>query len=71
MSAAWRPSFTEFLHEYLLKNPTLAASEKELYIGDVIAEALSVLNVQAEVFDDGEFVDIGTPDDLALVTQLS
>ena len=72
--AVWTPVFTSFLHEYLI---TIEASrqqnqagnyptkEQELPIGDVIQAAInSGLQVQAEVFASGEYLDIGTSEDL-------
>lgn len=73
-AAVWTPVFTSFLHEYLI---TIEASrqqnqasnypnkEQELPIGDVIQAAInSGLQVQAEVFAGGEYLDIGTSEDL-------
>ncbi|NEQ69509.1 MAG: dTDP-glucose pyrophosphorylase [Symploca sp. SIO2D2] len=72
--AVWTPVFTNFMHEYLAKresqklqsngknNPQL---QRELPLGDVIQAAIDVgLPVEAEVFADGEYLDIGTPEDL-------
>ena len=67
IAAAWRPSFSEFLHEFLANRQVHSSSERELQIGDVIAASLTELNVRAVEFDDGQFIDIGTPDDLAKV----
>jgi glucose-1-phosphate thymidylyltransferase len=70
--ALWAPSFTQFLHKYLLKreqviyhqNPPLP--RQELPIGDVIQAAIAAgLKVQAEPFEQGSYLDIGTPEDLA------
>lgn len=73
-AAVWTPVFTSFLHEYLLtikasKKPNRAGKystqNQELPIGDVIQAAIERgLEVQAEVFADGEYLDIGTSEDL-------
>ncbi len=72
--AVWTPVFTDFMHEYLAKresqklqsdsknNPKL---QQELPLGDVVQAAIEAgLPVEAEVFADGEYLDIGTPEDL-------
>jgi glucose-1-phosphate thymidylyltransferase len=77
--AVWTPSFTHFLHEYLAtiekKNPNLEPGEvapvrREIPIGDVIQAAIAHgLVVEAEAFDDGRYLDIGTPEDLVRAVQ--
>lgn len=72
--AVWTPAFTQFLHEYLidieankLRNDTdmLIPARSELPIGDVIQAAIyNGMRVEAEVFPQGSYLDIGTPDDL-------
>ena len=72
--AVWTPVFTHFMHEYLA---TIEADrwhsdagnhpkkQRELPLGDVIQAAIDRgLRVEAEVFADGEYLDIGTPEDL-------
>ncbi len=59
--AVWRPSFTQFLNDYVSRH--LAGTE--LPIGDVIQAAIAAgLRVEAEPFATGSFRDVGTPDDL-------
>lgn len=72
--AVWTPAFTQFLHEYLIEieaNKVRNAAEShllkppELPIGDVIqASIYKGFRVEAEVFEQGSYLDIGTPDDL-------
>lgn len=72
--AVWTPAFTQFMHEYLIaiKAGSVRSSagshleqKLELPIGDVIQAAISNgLRVEAEVFPDGTYLDIGTPEDL-------
>ncbi|NJO39711.1 MAG: dTDP-glucose pyrophosphorylase [Cyanobacteria bacterium RU_5_0] len=60
--ALWTPTFTQFLHEYVQS----FAPDRELPIGDVIQAGIEAgLRVEAEVFPEGSFLDVGTPDDLA------
>jgi glucose-1-phosphate thymidylyltransferase len=65
--AVWKPAFTEFLHHHIL---TLKARKDllqlpELPIGNVIQAAIQQgMHVEAEVFADGSYLDIGTPNDL-------
>ena len=73
-TAVWTPVFTEFMHQYVaaLETDRLRSDagsnlvpQRELPIGDVIQLAIeNGLSVQAEVFTDGAFLDIGTPEDL-------
>ena len=76
--AVWKPQFTEFLHEFIeaelrtLRRTQDDASERhdrkrppELPIGDVIHAAIrSGIRVEAEIFEAGSYLDIGTPDNL-------
>lgn len=74
--AVWTPTFTQFLHEFLVQREqqglpeTLPTLRSELPIGDVIQAAIAHgLPVEAERFDEGEYLDIGTPDDLMRAVQ--
>jgi len=72
--AVWTPAFTQFMHEYIVviesgKVRSEAADslppQSEIPIGDVIQAAIyKGLRVEAEVFPQGSYLDIGTPDDL-------
>ena len=65
--AVWTPAFTQFMHEYLIAIEASRHLQQklELPIGDVIQAAISNgLQVEAEVFPDGTYLDIGTPEDL-------
>lgn len=60
--AVWTPRFSQFLHEYLQTH----TPEVELPIGNVIQAGIAAgLRVEAEVFPDGSYLDVGTPEDLA------
>jgi glucose-1-phosphate thymidylyltransferase len=71
--AVWKPSFTQFLHEYLIQILTKNTDGKihtskglrELYIGDVfLAAKAQGLKITYEIFEEGYCIDIGTPEDL-------
>jgi glucose-1-phosphate thymidylyltransferase len=71
--ATWTPKFTQFMHEYLkaITSQYSSASEPltdprpELPIGDVIQAAIDQgFRVEAEVFEQGRYLDIGTPENL-------
>jgi len=68
IAAAWRPSFTEYLHHFLADRPAKLDTERELYLGDIMSASLAELDVRAVVCDEGRFIDIGTPEDLARVS---
>ena len=70
--AVWTPAFTHFMHEYLAAIQEArddadgdAPEQRELFVGDVIQAAIhDDLRVEAVFFPDGNYLDIGTPDDL-------
>jgi glucose-1-phosphate thymidylyltransferase len=66
--ALWTPAFTEFMHQSLMLSLESANSpipSKELPIGDVIQAAIDRgMHVEAELFPDGSYIDVGTPEDL-------
>ncbi len=70
--AVWTPVFTQFMHEYLrqylfdkkeIKDRKKIV--KEIFVGDVVQAAIDN-NIIAETvsFENGSFLDIGTPNDL-------
>ena len=64
--ALWTPTFTEFLHQYVMS----FVPDRELPIGDVIQAGIQAgLHVQAEAFAEGSYLDMGTPDDLVKAIQ--
>ncbi|NWF60018.1 MAG: dTDP-glucose pyrophosphorylase [Fischerella sp.] len=70
--AVWTPAFTQFLHEYLipLKADSNLSQLPEVPIGNVIQAAIKQgFHVAAEVFADGSYLDIGTPNDLVRAVQ--
>lgn len=83
--AVWTPVFTHFMHQYLaakLQPANVIAADRlysghnpiqlqqDLPIGDVLQAAIdSGLQIEAEVFPDGAYLDIGTPEDLVLAVR--
>ncbi|WP_206070004.1 sugar phosphate nucleotidyltransferase [Nodosilinea sp. P-1105] len=80
--AAWRPSFSEFLHRFVMDRQRQLIGDRaphgltalppytETPIGDVIHAALEAgLQVEAEPFPQGTYLDIGTPDNLITAIQ--
>ena len=72
MLAVWGPAFTEFMHSFVADaEPEIAANDglwqgRELYPGDVLWAAIRHgLSHETVVFEDGGYIDIGTPDELA------
>lgn len=62
--AVWRPSFTQFLYEYLSKLQRIEIGH-EVHIGEVMNAAIhSGLSVVGEQVSNQPYLDIGTPDDL-------
>ncbi|MDH4089119.1 MAG: sugar phosphate nucleotidyltransferase [Cyclobacteriaceae bacterium] len=69
--AAWKPEFSTFLNGYVLnKLSTQSRDEllsKEYHLGDAIISAIQTgMKVQSVIFDEGGFIDIGTPEDLEI-----
>jgi len=68
--AVWKPSFSKFLHEYILTHQH-KKSDPEIFIGDVIKLAITQgLSIKAKQVSDEAFLDIGTPDDLSKAINL-
>jgi glucose-1-phosphate thymidylyltransferase len=61
--AAWSPLFTDYLHDWVGRQSH--AEHAEPFLGDVFRDALSAgMGINAHRFPYGEYLDIGTPDDL-------
>ncbi|MBD1876682.1 dTDP-glucose pyrophosphorylase [Nodosilinea sp. FACHB-131] len=80
--AAWRPSFSDFLHGFVRdrqqaligtqipQHLTILPPYTEVPIGDVMQAALaSGLRIEAQPFTQGSYLDIGTPENLARAIQ--
>jgi glucose-1-phosphate thymidylyltransferase len=69
----WTAVFTQFMHDYLSnrqkKNTRQTAKvhneERELFLGDVIQAAIyDKMQIDTVIFERGNYLDIGTPEDL-------
>jgi glucose-1-phosphate thymidylyltransferase len=73
--AVWRPEFTRFMHEYLLsiKDAFIKGSRvDEIFVGHIIQAAIgNNMRVESVVFDNGYYIDTGTPEDLKKVLKES
>jgi len=79
--AVWTPKFTRFMHEYVLagqktnmKDKAVASSKEqnEVFLGDVIQAAIqNDLRIDKVFFADGNYLDIGTPEDMVKAVQLT
>lgn len=60
--ACWAPRFTQFMHTYLA---SIFPPSSEVVLADVFRAAMADgLALRGVSFSDGEYIDIGTPDDL-------
>lgn len=81
ITAVWSPVFTEFMHRYVLDDLKARRANKtnpadtlwdELYVGDVISGAIEKgLTIKTVIFADGDYLDIGTPEDLIKAGQIT
>jgi glucose-1-phosphate thymidylyltransferase len=66
--AAWSPGFSSWLAGFAAQAPR----DREVHFGEAIQAAIDGgRRIAAVVFDDGEYLDIGTPDDLELALRRS
>jgi len=80
--AVWTPKFTCFMHEFVLagqktnnmNDKALPNSKKqvEVFLGDVIQAAIqNDLRIDKVFFNEGNYLDIGTPEDMVKAVQLT
>ncbi len=65
--AVWGPELSRYLHDFVAREHTAGAGSRsgEAYVGDVIQAAIDDgMEVIGERFEDGSFLDVGTPEDL-------
>jgi glucose-1-phosphate thymidylyltransferase len=73
--AVWKPSFSKFLHQKVedelraigrdRDGSKMPGGRSETPIGDVLHAAIGAgLQVEAEIFHEGRYIDIGTPENL-------
>jgi glucose-1-phosphate thymidylyltransferase len=68
--AAWRPVFTQFIHEYLVKR-NASSEEPELFMGQIFHAAVQHgLRIEGVAVSSEPYIDIGTPEDLRRALQI-
>jgi glucose-1-phosphate thymidylyltransferase len=69
--ALWKPTFTEFLHDYVKEHRRTADSVPELTAGHAIRASMKAgLRAESVVLGEDPYLDVGTPDDLAKAIQM-
>lgn len=78
--AVWAPTFTQFLHDFLLSDEARQCQREgglqidpqgDLPVGAVIQAAIRQgMRVDSVTFPAGTYIDIGTPGDLARALQM-
>lgn len=64
--AAWKPTFSLFMHEYLKK--VELSLPTELYVGNIVQAAInSGLKAGYVLFENGSCIDLGKPEDLSVI----
>jgi glucose-1-phosphate thymidylyltransferase len=72
--AIWKPEFSAFLNDFI-QNELKQKSDSQLREGDyqmgetIIAAIKSGMRVKGVLFEEGSFIDIGTPGDLQLASE--
>lgn len=79
--AVWNSGFTEFMHDYIAtsqrridqgKACSNAGETQELFLGDVIQAAITNhIKADTVIFPDGNYLDIGTPEDIVKATRIT
>ncbi|HVS64364.1 MAG TPA: dTDP-glucose pyrophosphorylase [Thermoanaerobaculia bacterium] len=63
--AVWRPAFSAWLERWVAARESRDPEGRELHFGEAIQDAIEEgRSVEARVFEGGEYLDIGTPEDL-------
>ena len=67
--AVWTSVFSLFMHEFLAVHRKIAATEPELFVGDILQAGIEDgLNIHAIQVSKQPYLDIGTTDDLRTAT---
>ncbi len=68
--AAWSKDFSDFSRSYIKRFTGFPA--RETLLGDIVQQAIiEGFDVRAVCFDDGDYLDIGTVDDLLIAIRRS
>lgn len=76
--AVWTPVFTRFMKQFVADHKAdntsdaISTSAKELFLGDVIDAAIhEKVKIEKVIFQNGDYLDIGTPGDFSKVTSFT
>lgn len=73
--AVWEGRFTHFMHDFVTQRKSVLQEKQkkdEIYMGEVIQTAINQgLRIEAVIFQNGSYIDIGTPEDLATAVTMS
>lgn len=65
--ACWSPTFTKFMHQFLKQGHL---EDRETVLASVFRAAITAgLVIDGVFFDEGEYIDIGTPEDLVVAVR--
>ena len=65
--ACWSPAFTAFMHDFL---SSITPLSREVVLASVFQAAIDEgLSVRGMFFEQGEYIDVGTPDDLVVAVR--
>jgi glucose-1-phosphate thymidylyltransferase len=65
--ACWSPRFTQFMHDYLA---SASLRSGEVVLATVFRAAIEAgIGVRGLFFENGEYIDVGTPDDLVVAVR--
>jgi dTDP-glucose pyrophosphorylase len=74
----WTPAFTRFIKRFVANHKTYNPSDNvsmkanELFLGEVINAAIyENVKIDKVIFQEGDYLDIGTPEDLALAANFT
>jgi glucose-1-phosphate thymidylyltransferase len=70
-NAVWTPTFTEFLHQYVVTHKGTAANQSEVFVGDIMQAAIRAgLRVMGVPISSTPCLDMGTPEELLKAIRL-
>ncbi|GAB4500576.1 MAG: sugar phosphate nucleotidyltransferase [Anaerolineales bacterium] len=70
-NACWGPQFSAFLNDEIETTLSKGTAGREIVLGDYFSKAVNAgLNVRVHPFHQGEYIDIGSPEDLVRAVNL-